>query len=84
MSILAMFSEKADYMLMGHHHRLGFFNNIIANGSVVGGDLFSIGKLRRMGIAEQVLFGVNEKHGVVWLRPIQLSETCKATVKIYR
>ena len=84
MSILAMFSEKADYMLMGHHHRLGFFNNIIANGSVVGGDLFSIGKLRRMGIAEQVLFGVNEKHGVVWVRPIQLSETCKATVKIYR
>ena len=83
-AILGMFSEKADYMLMGHHHRLGFFNNIIANGSFVGGDLFSIGKLRRMGIAEQFLFGVNEKHGVVWTRPIKLSEPVREQVKIYR
>lgn len=83
-AILQMFSEKADYMLMGHHHRFGWFNNIIANGSFVGGDLFSIGKLRRMGIAEQALFAVNDKHGVVWVRPIKLSEPVKEQVKIYR
>jgi hypothetical protein len=83
-AILQMFSEKADYMLMGHHHRLGYFNNIVANGSFVGGDLFSIGKLRRMGIAEQMLFGVNDKHGIVWTRPIKLSEPVKEQVKIYR
>jgi hypothetical protein len=83
-AMLQMFSEKADYMLMGHHHRLGYFNNIVANGSFVGGDLFSIGKLRRMGIAEQMLFGVNEKHGIVWTRPIKLSEPVKEQMKIYR
>jgi hypothetical protein len=82
-AILQMFSEKADYMLMGHHHRFGWFNGIIANGSFVGGDLFSIGRLRKMGIAEQALFAVNEKHGVVWMRPIQLSEAVKGSVKIY-
>lgn len=84
MNVLSMFKEKADYMLMGHHHRLAFFNNIIGNGSFVGGDLFSIGKLRRMGIAEQMLFAVNDRHGVVWYRPIQLSDPSKMSVKVYR
>ena len=83
-AILQMFSNKADYMLMGHHHRLGIFNGIMANGSFVGGDLFSIGKLRKMGIAEQLLFAVNEKHGVVWFRPIQLSEPKELDLKIYK
>jgi len=83
-SILGLFKENAKYMLMGHHHRFGCFNDILANGSFVGGDLYSIGRLRRMGIPEQVLFGVNDKYGVVWVRPIQLSEPCKASIKIYR
>ena len=83
-SILSMFKEKAHYMLMGHHHRLSFFNDIITNGSFVGGDLFSIGKLRRMGIAEQMLFAVNEKHGVVWYRPIRLSDPAEMNIKIYK
>ena len=84
MAMLGLFTEKIDYVLMGHHHRFGWFNEIIANGSFVGGDLFSIGRLRKMGIAQQVLFSVNEKHGVVWARPINLSEPIKGSVKIYR
>lgn len=84
LSILSMFQVKAEYLLMGHHHRLSFFNNIIGNGSFVGGDLFSIGKLRRMGIAEQMLLSVDEAHGVVWTRPIKLSEPKDAVVKIYK
>ena len=84
MAMLSMFKERAHYMLMGHHHRFGWFNDIIANGSFVGGDLYSIGKLRRMGIAEQVLFAVNDRHGVVWVRPIKLSEPVKEQIKIYR
>ncbi len=83
-SIMALFKEHAHFMLMGHHHRKGFFNDIIANGSMVGGDLYSIGKLRRMGIAEQMLFAVNDRHGVVWVRPIQLSEPVQADMKIYK
>ncbi len=83
-SIMALFKEHAHFMLMGHHHRKGFFNDIIANGSMVGGDLYSIGKLRRMGIAEQMLFAVNDNHGVVWVRPIQLSKPVKEDMKIYR
>jgi hypothetical protein len=84
MSILSMFREEAHYLLMGHHHRLSFFNNIIGNGSFVGGDLFSIGKLRRMGIAEQMLFSINEKHGLVWTRPIKLSSPVEGKLKIYK
>jgi uncharacterized C2H2 Zn-finger protein len=84
MSILAMFKEQAQYLLMGHHHRLSYFNNIIGNGSFVGGDLFSIGRLRRMGIAEQALLSVNEKHGVVWVRPLKLSEPKDVKLKIYK
>ncbi len=84
MSILSMFKEQAHYLLMGHHHRLSYFNGIIGNGSFVGGDLFSIGKLRRMGIAEQMLLSINETHGLVWTRPIKLSEPKLAKIKIYR
>jgi hypothetical protein len=84
MSILSMFKEQANYMLMGHHHRLSCFNDILTNGSFVGGDLFSIGKLRRMGVAEQMLLAINEVHGLVWMRPLKLSEPKDFQIKIYR
>jgi len=64
--MLSKFSEKADYMLAGHFHNDAEFENIYMNGAFVGGDIFSIGKLRRMSIPSQTILGINKKHGVVW------------------
>lgn len=82
-AILNLFNEKADYVLLGHHHRLAFFNNIIGNGSFVGGDLFSVGRLRRLNLPEQALCSFNQNHGLVWIRPIRLAEPKDMNVKIY-
>lgn len=83
--ILSKFSEKADYMLAGHFHNDAEFENIYMNGAFVGGDVFSIGKLRRMGIPSQTILGINKKHGVVWKRKIQLiDEPRKMKIKVYK
>jgi len=83
--MLSKFSEKADYMLAGHFHNDAEFENIYMNGAFVGGDIFSIGKLRRMGIPSQTILGINKKHGVVWKRKIQLiDEPRKMKIKIYK
>lgn len=83
--MLSKFSEKADYMLVGHFHNDAEFENIYINGSFVGGDIFSIGKLRRLNIPSQTVLGVNKKHGVVWKRKIQLiDEPKKMKIKIYK
>ena len=83
--ILSKFKEKADYMLVGHHHQSADFSDIFFNGSFIGGDIFSIGKLRRMNIPSQTILGINEKHGVVWKRDIKLIDRPKEMkIKIYK
>jgi predicted phosphodiesterase len=81
---LQIVREQADYLVMGHtHHALTDIDSgLIVNGSVVGGDLYSVGKLRTMNIPHQVLFGVNQKHGVVWERPIALIDDPRQDIKI--
>jgi len=71
-NLLNIFKEGVDYMAIGHFHQDAYFNNIYMNGSFVGGDQYSVGRLRKMNIPEQTLIGVTEKFGVVWTRPIQL------------
>lgn len=70
--LLNIFNQGIDYLTIGHFHQYADFNNIIMNGSFVGGDGYSIGRLRRMCMPEQTLFGVSKKYGIVWTRPIQL------------
>jgi len=83
--MLNKFSEKADYTLAGHFHIDAEFENIFMNGSFVGGDIFSIGRLRRMNIPSQTILGINKKHGVVWKRKIQLiDEPRKMKIKVYK
>lgn len=82
--MLAKFHEHADYMLIAHHHQKASFDEIFMNGSFPGGDIYSIGSLRRMDLPCQKLLGVNEKHGVVWERNIFLIDAPEmAKVKIY-
>ena len=82
-TILNIFSKKIDYMFTAHHHQLAYFNRIIANGAFTGGDLYSVGKLRRMNMPEQALCAFHKRHGLVWMRPIQLANPSEMTVKIY-
>lgn len=82
--LLNIFNTGVDYLTIGHFHQYAYFNNIIMNGSFVGGDGYSVGRLRRMCLPEQTLFGVTEKFGLVWKRPIQLEVKSKLTKpKIY-
>ena len=82
--MMSIFNEHADYVLMGHHHSTSHFNNIFINGAFVGGDLYSIGKLRRMSLPYQTLLGVNKKHGIVWERDVCLIDNPKnLKLKIY-
>jgi len=82
--MLSHFKENVDYFLFGHFHRKGNDLNIYQTGSFVGGDLFSIGRLTRLGMPVQYLLSVSEKYGVVVERPIQLALPEENTVKIYR
>ena len=83
--MLSKFSERADYMLAGHFHNDAEFENIYMNGAFVGGDIFSIGRLRRMNIPSQTILGINKKHGVVWKRRISLiDDPKKMKIKIYK
>jgi len=72
--MMSLIRTQADYLVAAHFHNALFAvdDHILMNGSVVGGDLYSIGRLRRMAVPHQMLYGINEKHGVVWNRPIQL------------
>jgi predicted phosphodiesterase len=83
--MLAIFKEHADFLLCGHFHSKAVFESVIMNGSFVGGDIHSVGDLRRMDLPSQKVFGVNEKHGIVWDRNIFLiDDPRKLKVKIYK
>lgn len=84
-AMMGLFKKSADYLLMSHHHDPAKFNNIYINGSFPGGDLYSVGRLRAMGIPSQNLIGVNAKHGVVWDRAIKLIDGINIQdIKIYK
>jgi hypothetical protein len=82
--MLDIVQSRADYMFVAHHHRNAEFDNIVFNGSFVGGDIYSIGRLRRMAIPVQMLMGISKKHGIVWTRPISLIDNLRdMKAKIY-
>jgi len=83
--MLSIAGQHAEYILMGHHHNLAIFDGVFINGAFVGGDIYSIGRLRRMSIPVQILMGINKAHGVVWHRPIQLiDKPYEMHVKVYK
>jgi len=84
-TMLGKFDIHIPYVLTAHYHTPAEFNDIIMNGSFVGGDTYSVGRLRRMSIPSQNLHGVDDKHGIVWTRRLQLvDKPDKKQVKIYR
>lgn len=82
--MLATYREHADYVLVGHHHNPATFNGLYFNGAFIGGDLYSIGRLRRASIPSQKILGINENHGVVWERnPLLIDKPWNNKVRIY-
>ena len=66
-----------DYVLIGHFHNSADystnFGRVIANGSWVGGDIFSLKNLRKGSKPEQKIFGIHDKRGITWSYNIDLS-----------
>ncbi len=76
-----------DYFLTAHHHQQAEFDNIIFNGSWVGGSEFSIKKLAKSGLPGQTLFSIHPKFGITWRRNVVLvdpAEIKRMPVEIYK
>ncbi|MDD4980272.1 MAG: metallophosphoesterase [Candidatus Omnitrophica bacterium] len=76
-----------DYFIAAHHHQQAEFDNIIFNGSWVGGSEFSIKKLAKSGLPSQTLFSIHPTFGITWRRNVVLvdpKEIKKVPVEIYR
>ncbi len=76
-NMASKFNEHIDYVTMGHHHVWASFQDIFMNGSFIGGEQYSVGRLRRLQLPTQVLLGINATHGVVWRRNILLIDKPK-------
>lgn len=67
-----------DYLLMGHFHRLTYLQgtdcDLIINGSVKGGDEYSIAAHHSANEPVQALLTVHEKHGLTDLSRLNLSK----------
>lgn len=74
--MMGMTREVPDYTIAGHFHNASELttNNgrVIINGSVVGGDMFSMKKLHASSKPEQIVFGVGDSHGMTWKYNIDL------------
>ncbi len=61
---------KFDYLALGHFHKIGILDDmggeILINGSVIGGNEFSLGKLKTMSLPKQMFFGVHKEKGISW------------------
>jgi hypothetical protein len=65
-----------NYMCVGHFHRFAEIQQpqggIMVNGSFVGGDMYSMHKLRSIADPCQTIFGVHPEHGVTWQYKLDL------------
>lgn len=69
---------KFDYVFMGHYHSPTILSRVngecIMNGSIIGGNEFSLGALHKATDASQWLLGVHPKQGVSWRYLIKLGQ----------
>ena len=63
-----------DRVVMGHFHEIIITNRYIINGSFKGADEYSIGKLYRGGLPEQILMYVHPEHGIVGYETVILED----------
>lgn len=76
---LASIPEPFQYMIHGHFHTqmMGLDINgaeLIANGTFLSGDEYSLRVIGSTGSIKQITFGVNEHHGISWRYGILLDD----------
>lgn len=75
-SLLASQDQGFDVMVAGHfhthHEHETSKGRIIINGSFIGGDMYSMKKMRVRSRPTQTLFGVHPEHGITWKYCIDL------------
>jgi len=68
--------EIPDYTLAGHYHNSSELTTnrgrCIINGSVIGGDIYSLKDVHAISPPEQTIFGVHMEHGMTWKYNINL------------
>ena len=68
--------HRINYRCLGHFHNSGEMDRVsgemLLNGSMIGGNEFSLGKMFTFGRPTQVFFGVNPRIGVTWRFPLRL------------
>ncbi len=76
--LLSSQNKIFQHVFLGHFHNQGILDKIIGevilNGSVIGGNEYSLGKLFKSADPKQMLMGVNSKYGPTWRFPINLRE----------
>jgi len=74
--LLASQKKIFQHVLIAHFHNQGVLDKvtgeIILNGSVIGGNEYSLGKLFRSSDPKQMLMGTNPIYGPTWRFPINL------------
>lgn len=75
-TMAAIIRTFPDYTLAGHFHNSAELTTnsgrVIINGSVIGGDVFSLKTIHAQSNPEQTIFGVHEEHGMTWKYNINL------------
>jgi hypothetical protein len=66
------------HLVIGHYHNGNWMNygkgKLIINGSLKGGDPFSVGAISAACDPSQYLFGVHRKHGITWTFEINVAD----------
>ncbi|MFA5376522.1 MAG: hypothetical protein WC455_12320 [Dehalococcoidia bacterium] len=82
--VVAMQQDFINYVAIGHFHSLGTLDmmrgKMLINGSVMGGDEYSLGKLYTTSAARQVFCGLHPRTGITWEYNLTLQDAEK-TVK---
>lgn len=78
LSIMGMTKSLSDYTIAAHFHNSTEFSTnqgkILLNGSVMGGDVYSIKNCYKNSKPEQILFGVNDSRGITYKYNIDLED----------
>jgi len=74
--VSAQMSKRFNYLCLGHFHNAmeleTSMGGILVNGSFVGGDIYSMHKLRHISRPSQSVFGVHPVRGLTWKYKIDL------------
>lgn len=80
--VVATQREFIDYIALGHFHNQGTLDmmrgEMLINGSVMGGDEYSLGKMYTTSAARQVLCGLHPRTGITWKYNLTLQDAEKS------